>query len=697
LIGGIWTDTIVEESNLQHYLHVLRKTLGTRRDGKPFIETFRRRGYRFTAEVNLIKDFQSPKIDRNVSLPVFEPKMPPEVWKNSDLNDFGSNIYEAELPEGGKMPEMLRSRRINLAVVLTVLFVLATVLYFQFQPPVTNSRSNVAGEISVTPLTSGQMVLSATISPDGKYFAYHESDALNTHLWLQQTGQTSRIEIIPAGERVVSGKTFTPKSDFVYFVSQEKGESNGALYRIPTLGGTTTKILNNIYSPVSFSPDGREMVFVRKDEKKGEFQLIIAPAEGGEERVLLASAGEEELSTGAAWSPDGKFIAYEVLNKTITSGEGSCSLAAVELETGVSKIISPEKWDTCFRMAWSPDGDGMFFVGTRAGESFTTRRDQVYYLSVATGQSRAVTTDGSRYQDMSLGVTANNSLIAVPSKRLSQIWVMDASGDSRTAVQLTNGQADGRSGIAPVADGRVGYISRVGENLSVWLMNADGSGQRQISDQMPSVEELRATPDGRFFIFSARRDGFSHLYRIDVDGGNLKQLTAGESGEVDSTVSPDSRWVYYCSLFRVPGRWKTELRKTAIESGETVVLKDLEALQPVPHISPDGKVISAFDNEKIKLLSAIDGTALDSLEIDKMAQMSTGAKWTPDGQALTYLVYRDDGVNVWIQPISKPPPRPLTDFSKGYVYFHAFSRDGTKLYVARGYQLRDPVLIRNWR
>src|SRR5215208_336196 len=33
LIDTIWTDTIVEESNLQHYLYVLRKTLGTRRDG----------------------------------------------------------------------------------------------------------------------------------------------------------------------------------------------------------------------------------------------------------------------------------------------------------------------------------------------------------------------------------------------------------------------------------------------------------------------------------------------------------------------------------------------------------------------------------------------------------------------------------------------------------------------------------------
>ncbi len=53
LMETIWTDSIVEESNLSKYLHVLRKTLGNQQNGKPFIETFRRRGYRFNSEVSV--------------------------------------------------------------------------------------------------------------------------------------------------------------------------------------------------------------------------------------------------------------------------------------------------------------------------------------------------------------------------------------------------------------------------------------------------------------------------------------------------------------------------------------------------------------------------------------------------------------------------------------------------------------------
>jgi DNA-binding winged helix-turn-helix (wHTH) protein/Tfp pilus assembly protein PilF len=55
LMDIIWTDSIVEESNLSQYLHILRKTFGKKSNGKPFIETLRRRGYRFTADIKRVE------------------------------------------------------------------------------------------------------------------------------------------------------------------------------------------------------------------------------------------------------------------------------------------------------------------------------------------------------------------------------------------------------------------------------------------------------------------------------------------------------------------------------------------------------------------------------------------------------------------------------------------------------------------
>ncbi len=54
LLEAVWPDTAVEESNLFLYLSILRKTLGTQPDGQPYLETLRRRGYRFSRDVRLL-------------------------------------------------------------------------------------------------------------------------------------------------------------------------------------------------------------------------------------------------------------------------------------------------------------------------------------------------------------------------------------------------------------------------------------------------------------------------------------------------------------------------------------------------------------------------------------------------------------------------------------------------------------------
>ena len=53
LLEAVWPDAVVEESNLFLYLSILRKTLGNQHDGEPWVQTLRRRGYRFTGEVKL--------------------------------------------------------------------------------------------------------------------------------------------------------------------------------------------------------------------------------------------------------------------------------------------------------------------------------------------------------------------------------------------------------------------------------------------------------------------------------------------------------------------------------------------------------------------------------------------------------------------------------------------------------------------
>jgi len=64
LMNEVWPDSFVEESNLTQNIFILRKVLGVSPDGRPFIETVSKRGYRFAATVRDVsddKDIQTAK------------------------------------------------------------------------------------------------------------------------------------------------------------------------------------------------------------------------------------------------------------------------------------------------------------------------------------------------------------------------------------------------------------------------------------------------------------------------------------------------------------------------------------------------------------------------------------------------------------------------------------------------------------
>ena len=75
MIGRLWPDSFVEESNLAQNVSMLRRALGEQPDGKPYIETVPKRGYRFTAEVRLRSEEQ-PAVARGESaLTSFGPEL----------------------------------------------------------------------------------------------------------------------------------------------------------------------------------------------------------------------------------------------------------------------------------------------------------------------------------------------------------------------------------------------------------------------------------------------------------------------------------------------------------------------------------------------------------------------------------------------------------------------------------------------
>jgi dipeptidyl aminopeptidase/acylaminoacyl peptidase len=113
----------------------------------------------------------------------------------------------------------------------------------------------------------------------------------------------------------------------------------------------------------------------------------------------------------------------------------------------------------------------------------------------------------------------------------------------------------------------------------------NGTGQKQLTANVGNNSRPSVSPDGRYIVFASDRTGFNHIWRIDIDGSNARQLTNG-NGEFNPECSPTGQWVVYQGWLS----GKTGLSKVPIEGGETVLLVD-KATGGVA-ISPDGNWIA---------------------------------------------------------------------------------------------------------
>ena len=131
---------------------------------------------------------------------------------------------------------------------------------------------------------------------------------------MRQVATATELQVIPAeGNALHWGLTFAPDGNYLYYLKHVAGEPEPALYRVSTLGGASRKVSDRVSSCVGASPDGTRITFVRRLLESHESALIIANADGTEERQLAVrqlpqSSFSDGPRAGPSWSPDGQTI-----------------------------------------------------------------------------------------------------------------------------------------------------------------------------------------------------------------------------------------------------------------------------------------------------------------------------------------------------------------------------------------------------
>jgi Tol biopolymer transport system component/DNA-binding winged helix-turn-helix (wHTH) protein len=670
LMKLVWPDAVVEEANLVNNISILRKTLNE--NGERFIETVPRRGYRFVAVVR---------------------EVAPNAVADGEKRRGGPDEISQELSTASGAQDPIRGVRIqHLGVGIALVALIAAMSFWAYRLREELNRPEPFQQMQIRRLTGSGAAYEAAISSDGRFIAYISSQAAywGYHsLWIKQLTTKQETQLIPESESRYRGLVFSPDGNFIYYSQRRSQERVHVLYRIPVLGGEPQKILTGVDSAVSFSPDGRQLAFIREDETAGESALMISNADGAAEKKIAVCAPPDNFSVdGPSWSHDGKLIAVA---KMMPAPNFHFRLLTYQVADGVEKPVGETKWAWLMRVAWLKDGSRLAAIG-RITSSETN--DQIWLVTYPTGQLHRITNDLNSYRNLNL-TPDNTKLVTVQSEIRSNLWIVEAA-DPRNARPITNDSANqhGYHGLDWTSDEKIIYTSLANGHRNIWITDADGDQQRQITaDSDESYGFPSVSKDGKYIVFESSRSGPGRIWRKDTNGDKLTELTRGKLDRKPN-YTPDGNWIVYSS--EINGRRAIVKISARDESGPEIVLTSKWADSPMA--SPDGKLIACLYREetsspiKVALLPSAGGAPLQTLNLPNTHPWPS-VRWRPDGRALSYLDPKDNSRDIWIFPLNGRTPGKLTDFQGEQIFAYSWSRDGRYLALARGTISRNVVML----
>jgi serine/threonine protein kinase len=575
-----------------------------------------------------------------------------------------------------------RHKKATLALTAAAMVISAAFIYALYRASI-HAPAPPTG-LEFTRVTDSGDVQQADISPDGNYVAYVRGAAGKRSIWLKQLATDSEVQTITLGEDSCRGLAFSRDGRTIYFVRHTSPKVIGDLYQVPTLGGTPRRILSGMFGPPAFSPDGQRLAFV--GISLGEISLLTASLDGSGERVLVSYGQPESIYPArVAWSPDGKTLAF-------FHHSSWPALTTIAAAGGPAHAVAGARWASVGDLTWLPGGRHLLVVG---GQSTTP---QLYEVSLEGGEARQITHDFSTYRKVRVSADAR-TLLALQRQTLATIQAATP-GKEFEAQPLSAGKqsGDGTQGLAWMPDGKIVYYSCHNGRDDLWEMSGNGSNAQRLTNTNLSSGYAYPTvsPRGGFIAFT-RYDGNgnANIWRMDVDGGNLKELTQGWM-DIRPAVSPDGQWVVFTS----PQGGRYTLVKVPSEGGRPVQLTDYHSYYP--SVSPNGKWIACFyvsgegQPSSLAILPFQGGPPAKVFPLPASFEDDYPIRWTPDGRALSFINSVDDVSNIWEQPVAGGPSKAITHFTSEKIFWFDWSPDG-RLAFSRGMQMTDAVLIKNFQ
>lgn len=476
------------------------------------------------------------------------------------------------------------------------------------------------------------MELFPNLSADGKNLVYAGGGAGNWDVYLQRVGGQNAINLTRDSSDDDTQPALSPDGQSIVFRSERNG---GGIFVMGATGESVRRVADFGFNP-AWSGDGKRIVFATEgimdspnDRHSDTSTLWVLELTLAQPQKIIDSDAVQP-----SWSPHGFRIAYW----SITGG-GKRHVWTIRPDGTEPMAVTNDAFLN-WNPVWSPDGQYLYFSSDRGGNPNLWRVRIDEKSGKVSGDPDPVTSGGGTAQRQHPSISADARQIAYVEQSTTQN-VYRLSFDPGT--EKIYGQpmplsrtlrAASQADASP--DAQWMTFTSWGKQEDVYVMRTDGTGERQLTDDVFKDRVPRWSPDGSRIAFYSNRSGNYQAWTIRPDGSRLQQITHHAHEITRAIWAPDGkRMAIFC--FEEGAR--------IVEAGQAGADRVLAQLPPMPHAderfdpwswSPDGKWIAGSRRPG---MAAEAGVAVYSLESGKYEIISeTGwlPVWLKDSRRLLF-------------------------------------------------------------